>query len=88
MKNAATYLRNRLGTNDILDGELADFQDVLNDDQESTNDTIEPFDNDDSSVPVDTAQANLMADCRQFDRFSGYMDFVISVSILRVESLI
>lgn len=64
LKKAAIYLRNRLGTNDILDGELADFQDVLNSD------------------------VYLTVNDRQFDIFSGYMDFVISVRISKILSYI
>lgn len=88
LKKAAMYLRNRLGTNDILDGELADFQDVLNGDDENADDTMEPISNDNSSVLVDSqpANADLTVDSGQFDPLSGYMDFVISVRALEVPS--
>ncbi|XP_055308205.1 uncharacterized protein LOC129572288 [Sitodiplosis mosellana] len=82
LKKAAMYLRNRLGMNDILDGELADFQDVLNVDEENDDDTIESLSNDDTSISVDSPSANadLEVDGRQFDPFSGYMNFVISLN--------
>lgn len=75
LKKAATYLRNRIGPNDILDGELADFQEVLNGEEDEINEMI----GDESVPPVDSVNANLVVDGRTLDGFSGYMDFVISV---------
>lgn len=66
--------------NDILDGELGEFQEVLN----SNDDLIEPLEepsNLGNTNDVVAPNANLTVGGRTFDVLSGYMDYSISVRI-------
>lgn len=80
LKKAAEYLKYRLKTEDILDDELGDFQEVLNDGEENNEDTIEPLSIEGPSTSGDTApHAELTVNGRTFDALSGYMEFSIGV---------
>lgn len=79
LAKAVILLRNRLGMNDILDGELSDFQDILNDDDD-VSDNIEPLS---TAALNDTQNSNqfddLVMNGQPFDQLSGYMTFLTDV---------
>lgn len=81
MEKAAAFLRTRLGINDILDGELRDFQDILNDDGNSLDDSIEPLSIDGLSG-LQEGNEILTVEGRTFDTFSGFMEFAVEVYFL------
>lgn len=76
LEKAATFLRRKLGTDDILDGELNDFQEILDDGE----DVCEEFANQHPQPNISSHE--LTENGRTFDPLSGYKDFVIAVSCL------
>lgn len=83
LEKAAEHLRRRLGMNDILDGELAKFQEILINDHENMDETIEPLIDDVS--PTQASNSSLQIDeelnvnGRAFDSLSGYVEYDVEV---------
>lgn len=78
MEKTTEYLRARLGVNDMLDGELHDFQDILNDDDNTLDETVEPLSNAEANRSQNDNEV-LMVNGRAFDALSGFNEFTVEV---------
>lgn len=88
LEKAAEHLRRRLGMNDIslkyiLDGELANFQEILINDHENMDETIEPLIDDVSSTQASNSSLQideeLNVNGRAFDSLSGNVEYNVKV---------
>lgn len=75
LEKAAILLKNRIGVHDLFDGELSDFQDILDDGEDIIDDTIQS----NADVGSKRSNENVTVNGRTFDKLSGFIDFSIDV---------